>query len=451
MDNMTLSETSRRLLSGQASSRELVEQCLERIEDEAGEGKRVFISVDADSARAQADAIDAARAQGAALPPLAGIPVSIKDLFDIEGQVTSAGSVVLRDAPPAARDAGAVRRLRAAGMVLLGRTNMTEFAFSGLGLNPHYGTPRNPWQREQGRIPGGSSSGAAISVTDGMAYAALGTDTGGSCRIPAALTGLVGFKPTAALVPKDGALPLSQTLDSVGGMAHTVACCEAFHAVLAGRPVPRFAACAELASARFLVPSNYVLEGMDAGVATAFEAMLRRIRDAGAILIERPLAPLDDLAHYNRKGGFTAAEGYHIHAKWLAAHGEAYDPRVRSRLLRGQEQSADDYLELIEQRAHFIAQVDDALGEVDGMLFPTTPAVAPLISEVGANDDIYGKTNLLMLRNSTVVNFLDGCAVSVPMHAPGSAPVGLTIAGAAHTDASVFQLAGALEKLRPLS
>src|SRR6266404_4067777 len=220
-------------LAGGTSSRSLVEECLARIADPAGEGRRVFLKIHADTARAAADAYDALRRHGAAPSLFAGIPISVKDLFDVAGDVTTAGSVALRHAPPATRDATAITRLRAAGFIPIGRTNMTEFAFSGLGINPHYDTPRNPYDRKTGRIPGGSSSGAAVSVTDSMAFGAVGTDTGGSCRIPAALCGLVSFKPTAKRIPLGGVLPLSSSLDSIGPLAASVVCCAALDAVLA--------------------------------------------------------------------------------------------------------------------------------------------------------------------------------------------------------------------------
>src|SRR5438132_1011923 len=211
-------------LAGGGKSRGLVEQCLARISDQSGEGGRVFLKIHAADALAAADFYDRRRAHGAAPSPFAGIPVSIKDLFDIAGDVTTAGSVALRDAKAAEHDAPAVARLRAAGFIPVGRTNMTEFAFSGIGINPHYGTPLSPYDRSSGRIPGGSSSGAAVSISDGMALGALGTDTGGSCRIPAAFCGIVGFKPTASRVPTQGAFPLSASLDSLGTLAPTVAC-----------------------------------------------------------------------------------------------------------------------------------------------------------------------------------------------------------------------------------
>src|SRR5215468_9686825 len=229
----TLNQIAARLEAGEPS-RALMDRCLHRIAEASGEGQRTYLKVYGEAARASADAYDAQRRSGATPSRFAGIPVSIKDLFDVAGDVTTAGSMALRHAPPAARDAAAVARLRVAGFVPIGRTNMTEFAFSGLGINPHYDTPRNPYDRATGRLPGGSSSGAAVSVTDGMAAGGLGTDTGGSCRIPAALCGIVGYKPTAKRIPLGGVLPLSFSLDSVGPLAPTVACCSALDAIMAG-------------------------------------------------------------------------------------------------------------------------------------------------------------------------------------------------------------------------
>src|SRR5499433_1343969 len=293
-------------------SRGLVEQCLARITDKSGEGSRAFLKIHAEPALAAADFYDRVRARGEASCPFAGVPVSVKDLFDIAGDVTTAGSVVLKDASPAETDAPAVARLRAAGFIPIGRTNMTEFAFSGLGINPHYGTPLNPHDRPAARIPGGSSSGAAVSVTDGMALGALGTDTGGSCRIPAALCGIVGFKPTAHRVPTAGAFPLSTSLDSIGPLAATVACCAALDAVLAGEPAVELASF-PLAGLRMAVPQTMVLEGVEPVVARAFESALAALRKAGARIVDIPLRELAELPQINAKGGLAAAESYAIH------------------------------------------------------------------------------------------------------------------------------------------
>jgi len=296
-------------LDGGGKSRALIEEALARINDKSGEGARTFLKVHAEHALAAADFYDRLRASGAAPSRFAGVPVSLKDLFDIRGDVTTAGSVALRDAPPANRDAPAVARLRAAGFVPIGRTNMTEFAFSGIGINPHYGTPASPCDRPAARIPGGSSSGAAVSVADGMAIGAIGTDTGGSCRIPAAFCGVVGFKPTAARVPTQGAFPLSTTLDSVGPLAATVACCAMLDCVLAAEPamdLPSF----PLEALRMAVPQTTVLDNLEPAVAQAFDRALSQLREKGARIVDIPLRELDELRAINAKGGIVTAESY---------------------------------------------------------------------------------------------------------------------------------------------
>src|SRR5262245_24071112 len=283
----TLKQIAARLEAGEPGVA-LIEQCLDRIKDGSGEGGRTFLKVYGEAARTAAEATDAQRRHGATPSVFAGIPISIKDLFDVAGDVTTAGSMALRQAPPAARDAVAVARLRSAGFIPIGRTNMTEFAFSGLGINPHYDTPRNPYDRKTGRVPGGSSSGAAVSVTDGMAAAGLGTDTGGSCRIPAALCGTVGYKPTASRIPTTGTLPLSQTLDSIGTMAPSVACCALLDAVLAGE-TPGELPEIPLEGLRLAVPETLVLDGLDADVGRAFDVALTALSDAGALVVDIPL------------------------------------------------------------------------------------------------------------------------------------------------------------------
>src|SRR6201994_2188766 len=279
----TLATLADDLEAGRTTSRKLVEACIARIADPAGEGQRAFIHVDKDAAIEAAEAMDRLREVKAAPSRYAGIPVSIKDLFDIKGQVTRAGSRALDDSPPADADAPVVARLRRAGFVVIGRTNMTEFAYSGIGINPHYGTPKGAWQRSVGHVPGGSSSGAAVSVLDGMAHGALGTDTGGSCRIPAAYNGIVGFKPTQRRVPLDGAVPLSFTLDSIGPLARTVACCAALDAVLANEPItplqPR-----PIRGMRLAVPTTVALDDLDDAVAKTFERALDKLAREGALI-----------------------------------------------------------------------------------------------------------------------------------------------------------------------
>ncbi|HEY4368882.1 MAG TPA: amidase [Steroidobacteraceae bacterium] len=445
---ITLEQLASDLAAARITSRELVERCLANIKAEAGEGARTFLKVTDEQAFAAADFHDAMRARGAAISRYAGIPISVKDLFDMAGDVTTAGSAVLRDAKPATRDATAVTRLRAAGFVIMGRTNMTELAFSGLGLNPHYGTPRNPWDRATGRIPGGSSSGAAVSVTDGMAFAALGTDTGGSCRIPAAMCGIVGFKPTARRVPLTGAYPLSSTLDSIGPLANSVACCATLDAVLAGEPHPDTAV-ATIAGLRLGVPRTYVLEGMSSEVGTAFERALRALTSAGARVTDIALDELNELPDINRKGGFSPPEAYAHQRRRIANAAALYDPRVVSRILRGREQDAADYIELHQRRRDFIERVTPTIAAFDALLMPTVPVVAPAFSEF-ATDENYLRLNGLVLRNPSVVNFLDGCAISIPCHERGAAPVGLTLFAGSNADRRLLTIAAAVENcLRP--
>ena len=440
----TIAQTALDLASG-LSSRALVEECLDRIRDPAGEGARVFLKVHADQARLTADYLDAMRRQGAAPSRFAGIPISVKDLFDVAGDVTTAGSVALRDAPAATHDAAAIARLRAAGFIPVGRTNMTEFAFSGVGLNPHYGTPRNPFDRATGRMPGGSSSGAAVSVTDGMAVGALGTDTGGSCRIPAALCGIVGYKPTARRIPTAGVLPLSFTLDSVGPLAPTVACCAALDAVMAGEE-PEAIAIPPAAGLRLAAPQTVVLDGMDATVADAYAGALSRLRQTGVTVADVPLAEFDGITTLNRRGGFAASEAYAWHRPLIAAKGPQYDPRVLVRIMRGKDIDAADYIDLMHQRTDLIRRVAAISDAYDAMIMPTVPIVAPPLADL-ESEERFRIVNLLVLRNPTIANVLDRCAISIPCHRAGDAPVGLMLVGDHGADRRLFAIAAAIEKI----
>ena len=420
-------ETAQALAQRTITSARLVEEALERADDPAGEGARVFTRVYRESARIQAAASDHLRGVGIVASPLHGIPISIKDLFDVAGETTTAGSMVLKGGAPAARDAAIVRRLRAAGAVIVGKTNMTEFAYSGVGLNPHYGTPRNCWDRPGARIPGGSSSGAAISVTDAMAVAAIGTDTGGSVRIPAALNGLTGFKPTQRRVPLDGAFPLSTSLDSIGPLANSLACCAIIDAVMAGEE-PAVPAQIPLRGLRFALPKHYVVDDLELAVARCFESALRRLSDAGAHIVDLPFAELEELPSLNAKGGFSAAESYAKLRKFMATESERIDPRVLARIVRGAEISGPDYVDLVAARASLIARAAETTASFDAVLMPTVALTAPAISALAADED-YARTNLAILRNPSVVNFLDRCALTLPCHEPGEAPVGLSLMG----------------------
>lgn len=442
----TIGSAQRALKNGATSARALSEQCLAAIARPEGEGRRTFLKVYDVAALTRADEIDTLRKRGVELPAFAGIPVSIKDLFDVRGEVTTAGSVVLGSAAPAQTDAKVVARLRAAGFIIIGRTNMTEFAYSGVGLNPHYGTPSNPYQRSRGRIPGGSSSGAAISVTDGMAFAGLGTDTGGSCRIPAALTGLVGWKPTAARVPCDGVVPLSPSLDSVGWLTRSVSCCGILDAVVAGIQPPAELAGTSLRGLRFAVPQTLVFDDVEPAVARAFERALMRLSEGGATISPAAFNELGELSEVNAKGGFTAAESYAWHRSLIDTQGEQYDPRVRARIMRGAAQTAADYIKLVQARRRLINSVSSWIEDFDAVLLPTTPIIAPTFEDV-ASDSEFGRINLLLLRNPTIANFFDLCAISLPCHMPGDAPVGLMMMAASRRDEQLLMIAAAVETI----
>jgi aspartyl-tRNA(Asn)/glutamyl-tRNA(Gln) amidotransferase subunit A len=443
MPNKTLATLADDLANGRTSARKLVEECLARIADPAGEGQRAFIHVDKDAAPEAADAMDRLRRANATPSPFAGIPVSIKDLFDIRGQVTRAGSRALEDSAPATVDAPVVARLRAAGFVVMGRTNMTEFAYSGIGINPHYGTPKGAWRRHVGHVPGGSSSGAAVSIADGMAYGALGTDTGGSCRIPAAYNGIVGYKPTQHRVPLDGGVPLSTSLDSFGPLANSVACCAALDAVLAGesfeamRPRP-------IKGLRLAVPTTIALDELDDPVAKTFERSLQTLSKAGALIEHIEVPEFLDVGMMNSKGGFAAAESYAWHRYLITSKGEEYDPRVAVRIMRGEAITAADYIDLLNARRSLIARIATRLAPYDALVMPTTANTPPRIADL-ADDKAFAVANLRSLRNCTLINMIDGCAISLPAHREGEVPVGFMIAATGGSDRRVFELAAAME------
>src|SRR6266704_313240 len=423
----SIAALARELAEGKTTSRKLVEAALVRIADASGEGGRAFTKVHAQGALLAADASDRFRKEGVVPSALAGLPVSIKDLFDIAGEVTTAGSKILRDA----------------GAVVIGRSNMSEFAFSGIGINPHYGTPANPYDRGSRRIPGGSSSGAAISVADGMAAFALGTDTGGSVRIPAALCGIAGFKPTRTRVPLLGAFPLSTTLDSVGPLAPTAACCATVFQILAGEE-PRPLAAAALPGLRLGIPKNYMLEDLDIEVTHAFESAIERLARRGAKPVELAVPEFDEAAKANVGGGISPPEAYAIHRKWIDREQE-FDPRVLERIVRGGSVLAADYIELLATRARLARRFTRANYDVDVLVMPTVPRIAPPMEPLERSAESFRLANGNMLRNTYLINFLDGCALTLPIHPARDAPVGLMVAGFSGEDERVLSAGLAIE------
>lgn len=441
---LTIEQAATALAAGTTTARALLEESLAAAAAEPS----AFTALQADAARAAADAQDALRRAGRAPSRHAGIPVTVKDLFDQAGHVTRAGSVALEGAEPASQDAPVVARLQAAGMVVMGRTNMVEFAFSGLGINPHFGTPRSPYDRAIGRLPGGSSSGAAVAAADGAGFGGLGSDTGGSCRIPAALCGVVGYKPTARRVPLTGAYPLSFSLDSIGPIARSVGCCQAIDGIIADAPATH--PDLPLAGLRLAVLRNVVEDGLEDAVGAAYGAALSRLSAAGAVLTDLRLPELEALPALNATGGFAASEAWAWHRDLIGRAGERYDPRILKRIRRGEAMTAENYIALLRGRQNLIGLVAAQTAPFDAVLAPTCPLTPPAISAVDDEAE-YNRINALLLRNTAIWNFLDRCSISLPCHRPGDAPVGLMLAGEHGGDGKLFAVARAVEAaLRPL-
>ena len=415
--------------------REIVQQSLAIARD----SNAVYTAIYAESALAAASHADVLRVTGQTLSPIAGLPVSVKDLFDVEGEITLAGSIALRDAPAAKADASVVARLRAAGAAIVGKTNMTEFAYSGVGLNPHFGTPGNP--ADPTRIPGGSSSGAAVSVGIGSCVAAIGSDTGGSVRIPAALCGLVGFKPTMRRVSTHGALPLAPSLDSIGPIARTVKDCLLIDSLIADQPLTLHPI--ELAGLRLTVPEDIVLDDLDDSVAKAFTATLSKLSAAGVQIKEIPL-PM--LAEAKELYLISPYEAYPWHKELLSKRSGEYDPRVVKRILMGAEASQADRERLLQTRAEWKARLEKATEVFDAMVMPTVPIVAPKIDALNASETNFFEANRLLLRNPSIINLMDGCAISLPIHRAGELPVGLMLACSAMSDARLLAIAEMVER-----
>ena len=424
------------------SARDRLEAALSRIKDPAGEGTRTFLTLYVETARTAADAADRRARNGERLGPLDGAIVSIKDLFDVAGEPTRAGSTVLADAPSAASDAPVIVRLRDAGAVIVGKTNMSEFAFTGVGANPHFGTPGNPADRS--RAPGGSSSGAAVSIADAMCEIAIGTDTGGSTRIPAALCGVVGFKPSKTRVPTEGAYPLSWTLDSIGPLARSVEACGAADAVLAGE-APWKLEPAPLTALKLGILEGEPLNELDGIVASRFDLAVAKVGASGAELIDAEIPTLEDMARVNQTATIASAEAYRIHREQLASHGAEYDQFIRRRIEAGREVSDARLAEMLAERAELARKMDARLSDYDAVILPATAIVAPRIAQISADED-FKIANGLLLRNTAIANFFDLCAISLPIPSDGL-PVGLMLFGRHGEDRRLFRIAAAIEQL----
>lgn len=447
---MTLKQAADAVAAGKVSARQLTESALDAAQDPQGEGSRTFLRLWPQQARDAAAESDVRRQRGAARSPIDGLSVSVKALFDVAGKATCGGSLRLAGSAPAQEDAAVVARLRQAGAAIVGSTNMTEFAFSGLGINPHYGTPANPWQREQRRIPGGSSSGAAVAVSDGMCLASVGSDTGGSVRIPAALCGLTGYKPTARRINARGLQPLSPSLDAIGVIAHDVASCVLLDSIIADAPLRL--TMAQPPQLRLAIPQTVVLDGLSNEVEQAFYTAVDLLKRAGVHIDRLPLAPFAELAEINAAGGLTAFEAWQWHRPLLEEDAQSYDPRVLSRIRRGAAITPAEAERLHERRRRWQQQVSAEMAGYHALLMPTVPTIAPTIASLAQDDAHYFAVNGAMLRNPSIINFLDGCAVSLPCHAAGTAPVGLMLAALPAQDDTLMCSALATEHLlRPLT
>lgn len=438
-----LIDLKRELDSGARRSRDLIDESLATIADETGQGHRAFLTVFAEQARKEADLVDEARRNGVWVPPFAGVPIAVKDLFDTRGQVTRAASRVLDENPAADTDADAITELRRAGFIVVGKNHMTEFAYSGLGLNSHFEVPLNPFDRAVGRIPGGSTSGGAVAVADRMVPAALGSDTGGSCRIPAAFCGVVGFKPTSQRVSKRGAIPLSETLDAVGPLAGSVSCCAVLDSVLSGS-AGESESTGFVSSLRLGVVEGYVDEKLDEAVSGAYAAALTRLSRLGVRLIPISIPELSELPEINRFGGFVGAEAYAWHRPYLETRAAFYDPWVLARFEAGRSQSAANYIDLVHARRRLTAAIGRRSRPFDALVMPTVQIAPPALSSL-ADATISNSTNLLCLRNTAISNFLDRPAISIPCHAEGAAPVGFMLVGETLEDRRLLALARYLE------
>lgn len=444
--NLSLEELSQKLTSGECTARSLVDAAFIRINALNDPNSPVFLTLYKDEARAQADRSDRARTSGEDLSPFAGIPFAAKDLFDVAGETTTAGSIVLKDAPVAEHNAVVVQHLLDAGMILIGKTNMTEFAFSGLGLNPHYGTPP-AWGTigENACAPGGSSSGAGVSIAAGMVPVSLGTDTAGSCRIPAAWNGVVGYKPTQSSLSGTGAFPLSPLLDAPGPLTRRVACCHSIYQLMTGGSPTNIPSKA-LADMRFAMPTGIAMKDLHPAVEAAFNRVIEKLNQAGATIETIDVPEFETAGEIFSTAPLATYQAWEIHQERLADSRELFDPFVARRVSTGQDISDQTQQANLEKRKAAIDSYSARMKSFDALLMPTTADLPPTLAPLQYDMDVFGATNGRALRNTSLSNFTDGCAISIPCHTEGKAAIGFSLCHANGQDEKLFTAALAVEK-----
>jgi aspartyl-tRNA(Asn)/glutamyl-tRNA(Gln) amidotransferase subunit A len=408
----TVVQLAAKLRNGRIDAVELTDTVLERIS--TCDDPAIFTSTMVHRARTEAKAAAQRLKAGQPASLVDGVPVGWKDLFDLKKRITTAGSVVLKGNAAATADAALVQAADRSGLVSVCTLNMTEFAYSGLGLNPHYGTPRNPHDAKIHRSPGGSSSGSGVAVARGLLPVAIGSDTGGSIRVPASFNGIVGYKSSTGHYPMAGVFPLSRTCDVLGPLAQTVEDCVLVDAVLCGLKKPA-AKQADLKGRVFIVPSNVVFDGVEDDVATHFESALSRISKAGGKIKRKPFPAFDAILKLvPTRGTILGAEALQLH--WARVHGPdamRMDQRVVQRIKMSEKMTAVDLLEIMQQRQQLIAATTDLIGE-GIVVFPTTPHVAMAIAPLEADSEEFFRINAKTLRNTMLGNFLDWCGLSIP-------------------------------------
>ena len=444
----TLRQLADHLANGDLSAESYVDQCVRKARAASG----VFVSID-EAVIAQAAQVDLDRQSRQRVPVLAGIPITLKDLFDVKGQKTLAGSKMLRNrVTPVTQDGEVVAALRKAGLLFLGRTTMSEFAFSGMGLNPHHDRLTSVWDRQTGRLPGGSSSGSAVSVAEGIVPATMGSDTAGSCRIPATFNGIVGVKPSFGRLSLKGVFPLSPTSDAPGPLAADVDSCFILDQVITGavgptqslpkidRPDP--------SDLRLLVPQSIVLEELDDTVGKAFYRTLDWLEQAGVTLVKREMPAIDGCVEMFAHRAIVLYEAWQYHRQWLVDYEDEYDPFVRRRIKTGQQITEVEQQTRYAEKAKLVQDFHQQFSATDthAVIYPTVSCIAPAVSETQDPDKI-AAVNLRCLRNTATANYFDGCSLTLPCHIPGQTPVGLMVSSLHGEDLRLYQTAEAIESV----